>query len=74
MSNFCYHIAEAPSGNLIILSNAGVSIFDAKNTEKVVFQSSSNFPLTNFFHGSSAYVTHNDEIFIGGGKWAGLYI
>jgi signal transduction histidine kinase/ligand-binding sensor domain-containing protein/DNA-binding response OmpR family regulator len=66
MSNFCYHISEAPSGNLIILSNAGVSIFDARNTEKVLFQSSSNFPLTSFFHGSSTYVAHNNEIFIGG--------
>jgi len=66
MSNFCYHITEAPSGNLIILSNAGVTIFDAKNTEKVLFQSSSNFPLTSFFNGSSTYVAHNNEIFIGG--------
>ncbi|SHF04433.1 hybrid sensor histidine kinase/response regulator transcription factor [Dysgonomonas macrotermitis] len=66
MSNFCYHLAESPSGNLIILSNAGVTIFDARKTEKVLFQSSSNFPLTSFFHGSSTYVSHSNEIFIGG--------
>lgn len=66
MSNFCYDIAEAPSGHLIILSNAGVSIFEPENTEKVLFQSSSNFPLTSFFNGSSTYISNSGEIFIGG--------
>ena len=65
ISNFCYYISELPAGNLMLLHNDGFSIFDPKR-KNTIYRSPNNFPITGFFEGSSAYITRNNEIFIGG--------
>lgn len=65
-SDFCYYITETSAGNLIVLSNSTITVLDPKGNGNIIFQSSPNFPITGFFQGSSAYVTKEHEIFIGG--------
>ncbi|MBD8387820.1 two-component regulator propeller domain-containing protein [Dysgonomonas sp. BGC7] len=66
VSDFCYHIAETSAGNLIILSNSAITVLDPQGKGKIIFESSSNFPITGFFQGSSSFITKDHEIFIGG--------
>ena len=65
-SNYCYHISEAPSGNLILLHNKGFSLFNPQQPDEYLFSSSSGFPIVGFNTGNTSYVTQNNEIFLGG--------
>ncbi len=65
-SNYCYHIAEAPSGNLILLHNKSFSLFNPQKPDEYLFRSSSGFPIVGFNTGNTSYVTYDKEIFLGG--------
>ncbi len=66
LSNYCYHISETPSGNLILLHNKGFSIFNPQKPNEHIFSSSSKFPISGFNAGNTSYTTRNNEIFVGG--------
>lgn len=63
-ADYCYYIREsAKDGNLMILHNKGVSVFDPATEE--IKQTYNLFQL-NFCQGSSLYVGHGGETYIGG--------
>lgn len=64
IGDFCYYLSETNTGNLIVLSNKGVTVLD--ETYEILYQSSKQFPISRFFQGSGVYVTDQDKIFIGG--------
>jgi signal transduction histidine kinase/DNA-binding response OmpR family regulator/ligand-binding sensor domain-containing protein len=66
LSNYCYYISRAPSGKLILLHNRGFAFFSPENPSENLFRSSSAFPIAGFNNGNTAYVTRDEEIFIGG--------
>jgi signal transduction histidine kinase/ligand-binding sensor domain-containing protein/DNA-binding response OmpR family regulator len=66
LSNYCYYISQAPSGKLILLHNKGFAFFNPENPSENLFRSSSAFPVAGFNNGNTAYVTRDEEIFIGG--------
>ena len=63
LNNYCYQIAESPSGDLFVLHNRGISCLDTDEKKLV------NTYLTSylsFCQGSSIYFTQNGEMFLGG--------
>lgn len=63
-ADYCYYIREsAKDGNLMILHNKGVSVFDP-DTEEI--KRTYNLFQLNFCQGSSIYVTREGETYIGG--------
>lgn len=63
-ADYCYYIREsAKDGNLMILHNKGVSVFDP-DTEEI--KRTYNLFQLNFCQGSSIYVTREGKTYIGG--------
>lgn len=66
LSDFCFKIAESPSGKLIITSNKGISFLDLESGKVRNIQVSKSVPLSGIIEENGIFVARDGEIFIGG--------
>ncbi|NMB70802.1 MAG: response regulator [Bacteroidales bacterium] len=66
LSNFCFNLAEAPSGRLIITSNKGITFFDVDRNQSRHLLVQKGFPLTGLMEENGLLVTSDGQIFVAG--------
>ena len=66
LSNFCFRIAESPSGKLIVTSNKGISFLDLESGKVRNLQVAKSVPLSGIIEENGIYVAKDGEIFTGG--------
>lgn len=66
LSNFCYNIAEAPSGRLIITTNKGITFFDVDRNEAQHLLARKGFPLSGFLEENGLFITSDRQIYVAG--------
>jgi len=66
LSNFIYDITETTYGYLVLLTNKGVNLFDAKSNKSICLDKNRGLPLDIINVGCGVYSTKIGEIFIGG--------
>jgi len=66
LSNFCYNLAEAPSGRLIITTNKGITFFDVDRNEAQHLLARKGFPLSGFLEENGLFITSDRQIFVAG--------
>jgi len=66
LSDFCYALAEAPDGNLIISGDKGLSFLNPE-TGKLIFSATieKDLPFSALNSGCGIYVTRSGEIYLG---------
>ena len=63
MSNYCYYMAEAPTGGLVVLHNREISCLDT-DQKKLIYTYLTSY--MSFCQGSSIYFTQNGRMMLGG--------
>lgn len=66
LSDYCYSIAEAQSGNLIITTDEGITFLNTTTSETRFIKLSTSLPLTSLTEGCGILVCKNGEVIIGG--------
>lgn len=65
LSNYCYNVAETQQGNLLIVSDKGITLFYPGSQTFRSIGCNLGFPASAIMNGCGVYVSGNNDIFVG---------